>query len=172
MKVRTNFTSLYHQISRKITFKEGYFTFLIGSTTLNAYQPLTGNENATKQKPLLYVVLAKGGIMYILDCTHGYDKQSLHLATRFPGILNSNDLLATFPQNIWMAIVVSLLSLVVTIMITVSVYMRINPNMVRMNLDGIQIIIRLVAGITEYDDGSWFKTFSTGNLLCLLIRTH
>ncbi len=101
--------------------------------------------------------------MYIVECTHGYDRHSIHLATRFPRQLPSNDLLATFPKNIWMAMMASLLSLIVFIMITIFIYMQINHEMVRMDLDGVQILIRLVAGITEPDDGSWFKTYSTGN---------
>ena len=61
-----------------------------------------------------------------------------------------------------MAMLITLLLLIVIMMVTVYTYMQINPNMVRMDLDGIQIIIRLVAGLTEPDDGSWFKTYSTG----------
>ncbi len=99
-----------------------------------------------------------------MHCSHGYDRRSIHLATRFPKQLPSNDLLAVFSTNIWMATLVSLLLLVVTIMIAVNVYMQLDANLVRMDLDGTQIIIRLVAGITEPDDGSWFKTYSTGKV--------
>ena len=101
--------------------------------------------------------------MYIMDFTHGYDRLSMHLATRFPKQLPAHDLLRLFPTNIWMATAICLLFLVVLITSTVSVYMKVNPTMVRMDLDGVQIVIRLVAGITEPDDGSWFKTYSTGN---------
>ncbi len=100
--------------------------------------------------------------MNILHCTHGYDRQSLHLATRFPKQLPSNNILATFPKNVWIASTVTLFLLVATLIISVHLYMNINPKMVRMNLDGPQMVIRLIAGITEPDDGSWFKTFSTG----------
>ena len=70
--------------------------------------------------------------------------------------------MATFPMNIWLAIIASLLLIVVMIIMTIFVYMSVNPEIVRMDLSVSHIIIRLVAGFTEPDDGSWFKTFSTG----------
>ena len=100
--------------------------------------------------------------MYLIDCSHGYDRHSIHLATRFPKRIPFNNILATFPLNIWMANLASLLLLVVFLLISVSLYMSINPDLVRMNLDGFQILLRLVFGITQRDDHAYFETFSTG----------
>ncbi len=129
-----------------MTFKRGYFDFFIGSTTLDSYQPITG------------------GVMNIMHCSHGYDRQSIHMTTIFPKQLPSNDLLATFPVNIWMATLVTLFMLVGTITIAINLYVKLDMNLVRTDLDGLHIFLRLVAGITEYDYGHWFKTFSTGNI--------
>ncbi len=128
-----------------MTFKLGHFEFFIGSVTLDAYRPI------------------QGGTIYLLDSTHGYDRQTLHLATRYPRPLPPNGLVGTvFPFNVWMAIGISLFMIIAMIYSSIVVYMNAKPSIVRLNLDLNQIFIRLVAGFTEPDDGSWFKTYSTG----------
>ena len=128
---------------------KGYFEFLIGAVTMDAYQPI------------------EGGVVYILDCTHGFDSQSIHIASRFPRPLLSNDILATFPLNVWLAIGISIFLIIVMVLCSMLVYMQTEPSKVRLDLDVLYIIIRLVAGFTEPDDGSWFKTFSTGRFIML-----
>ncbi len=98
----------------------------------------------------------------MLDSSHGYDHVSLHLATRFPKQLPSTNLLATFSSTIWIAIIVTLLSLVIAIKMIILVYLKIDMRLLRHNLNMTQIFIRLVAGFTEPDYGAWFKRNSTG----------
>ncbi len=100
--------------------------------------------------------------MYILDCTHGYDRQSLHLASRYPRQLPSNDVLSTFSKNVWLAIIASIFMLVATIMLAIYMYTVSDSSLVRSNIELSLIVIRLVAGFTEPDQCSWFKTFSAG----------
>ncbi len=52
--------------------------------------------------------------------------------------------------------------LVTSMTLAVYTYMLSDESRVRIDLDISQIFIRLVAGFTEPDDGTWFKTFSTG----------
>ncbi len=61
-----------------------------------------------------------------------------------------------------MAIFVTVFLLVGIVMLSMYIYMLADSSLVRQDLDISVIFIRLVAGFTEPDDGTWFKTFSTG----------
>ncbi len=143
-----------------MAFKEGYFELLVGAVTMDAYQPVQGRSNQFYFHIIYNIYL--GGVVYVVGCTHGYDRQSLHLASRFPRKLPSHNLLGIFPRKFWLAIIATVFML--TSMIILALYMHTNANtlLVKSDLDVTQIMIRLVAGFTEPDKARWFKTFSTG----------
>ena len=104
-----------------------------------------------------------------MDCTHGYHKQSIHIATRFPRVLESNNnLLKIFSRKDWIGIGISLLLFTTFVTASMEMYKSVQPGNVRQGIDFSNIFIRLVAGFTEPDDEKWFKTFSTGFLILLL----
>ena len=123
-----------------------YFDFLIGSVTLDIYQP------------------KMSGIINIVDTTQGYYRKTVHLATRYPRKLDSQtkNILLLFPPKVWMATLMSLYGLSAIIMVAYAIYLNISPALIKANVDPIQVFLRLFAGIAECDNENWFPIFSTG----------
>ena len=125
-----------------------YFDILIGSVTLDIYQP------------------KESGFIYTVDASHGYHRKTVHLATKYPEIrpVERNNILFLFSFNIWIFTLSSVCALSMALMTTIIVYSNISSKLIRNNLSLSQVIMRLFAGITEPDDENWFTTFSTGSL--------
>ena len=124
-----------------------YFDFLIGSITLDFYQPKAS------------------GIILTVDTTQGYHRKTVHLSTRYPRMIESKirNIFTLFPITVWISICVSLCALTIAIMLAVIIYSNVNSSLVKKNILAYQVSIRLFAGITEPDNENWFSTFSTGN---------
>ena len=71
-------------------------------------------------------------------------------------------ILTLFPKEVWLAIAFGATLMTITILNITCIYSYVCPHLVKPNLEPGQIIIRLLAGITEADDESWFPHFSTG----------
>ena len=122
-----------------------YFDILIGAVTFDVYKPWFG------------------GRMFYIDCTHGYHKKTIHLATRYPRIIDlKSNVLNLLPIKVWYAIGASLPSLAIAISVVILVYARISSTLLRDNLIVSQVLMRLFAGATEPDNENWFTKFSTG----------
>lgn len=128
-----------------MNMRVGYFEALIGSVTLDIYNP----------KP--------GGLMLFVDSTQGYHEKVLHLATKYPGIISSkSNVFSLLPSNVWLATGASITMLAIIIMIIILTYAEISSSLLRPNLDPVQVLMRLFAGFTEPDNENWFIDFSTG----------
>ena len=120
------------------------FTMFVGAVTMDVYQEIGGD-----------------GVVYSMGCTHGYDRQSLHLASRYPRKLPLNHVLGSFPNNIWLAIIMALFLIIATFIFTVYLYSDIG--LVRSDLDTSSIFLQLVAGFVAAPSHNFcFKTLSTG----------
>ena len=138
-------------IFRSMTFERGYYEFLIGSVTLDSYHSI------------------ETSITYILDCTHGYHKTTVHLASRYPDISdNINNPLSVFPYKVWIATLFSLTLITICTLNIIYVYDGIKPKNIKSNLEVSQIVLRLSAGFTEPDDEAWFKNYSAGKFIMLV----
>ena len=125
---------------------EAHFDFLIGSATLDIYNP------------------KEGGLMLQVDSTHGYHRHTIHLATRYPRIIaTKSNILTLLPNCVWLAIGVSITALTIAILTTILVYSNISSSLLCEDIDVTRVIIRLFAGITEPDNENWFTVFSTGS---------
>ena len=132
-----------------------YFDILIGAVTFDVYKPW------------------HGGRMFYVDCTHGYHRKTIHMATRYPRTIDfKNNILNLLPVKIWYAIGASWLSLAIAISVVILVYSRISSTLLRDNLFVSQVLIRLFAGATEPDNEKWFTKFSTGIILMLIKFYH
>ena len=140
-------------ILRSMTFERGHFEFLIGSVTLDSYQ------------------IIETGIIYIIDCTHGYHKTSVHLVSRFPQInKDGNNPISIFPYQVWFAVLFTLSLLTFCTLNIIYVYAKFQPQLLRSNLEISQVVIRLILGMTEPDFVSWFKgnRHSSGRIIILV----
>ena len=91
------------------------------------------------------------------------------MATRYPRQLQSNSsFLKVFSDDIWTALVVSIVSLSLTILTIYFVYDNYNLRLTVAKLDVSQIMIRCIAGITEPDDGAWFETYTAGGFIMII----
>ena len=104
------------------------------------------------------------GITYILDCTHGYHKTTVHLTAKYPGLSkNVNNPITVLPYKVWIAIFFSLSIFTLYTLSVINVYERIRPQIVKPNLESSQVVLRLMSGLTEPDDEAWFRNYSSGN---------
>ena len=107
----------------------------------------------------------ESGLVYAIEPSHGYHRQSVHLATKFPDILNEvNNPINIFPKTVWLATLTCYLLLIIMVNNIIIVYSKVSPQMVKKNLGASQIFLRLLTGFTEPDDEGWFKGYSTGEL--------
>ena len=85
---------MYYQGVKQMNTHDEYFDAIIGSVTLDIYQPKSS------------------GVMLQIESTQGYHEKTVHLATRYPRILKStSNILKLFPNQVWLATGVSILAL-------------------------------------------------------------
>ena len=105
----------------------------------------------------------QAGLVYVVEPSHGYHRQSIHLATKFPDILNEvNNPINIFPKAVWLATLMCYFLIILMVNNITIVYSKVNPQMVRKQLAASRIFLRLLTGFTEPDDEGWFKGYSTG----------
>ena len=138
-------------ILRSMTFERGYYELMVGSVTLDSYK------------------IIETGISYIMDCTHGYHKTTVHLATSFPGTSKVvNNPISVFPHQVWLAIAFSLNIFCLCTLNMIYIYGKIRPQLLKANLESTHVMLRLYPGCTEPDQFKWFKDFSAGRLVLLV----
>lgn len=134
-----------------MTLSKGHFEFVIGSLTFDLYKQL------------------ESGVAYVLDCSQGFHKSTIHLASRYPiQVSEYGNPFIIFPIKLWISIFFALLVFVFVILNIWALYKQINRNLVKSNLEISQIVIRVSIGFTEPDNEGWFRGYSTGRMIMSL----
>ena len=130
---------------RPMLMSREYYELYVGSASLDIYKPQLG------------------GWMLQVDTTHGYHEKTIHLATRYPRTIDTkSNIIKLLPNNVWIAMGISILSIAIAILFTILMYKKVSPILLRDNFTVTQILFRLFAGFTEPDNEHWFTNFSTG----------
>ena len=105
----------------------------------------------------------QAGLVYVVEPSHGYHRQSVHLATKFPDILNEvNNPINIFPNTVWLVTLICYFLMIIMVNNIIIVYSKVNRQLVRKQLGASRIFLRLLTGFTEPDDEGWFNEYSTG----------